>query len=667
LMRERNQQIDRVFQDALAREPATREAFLNEVCSGDPDLRRAVESLLSSDKQAHRFIESPAIEIAPELMTHVHGPTATGKVIGPYKLDALIGAGGMGKVYRATDMRLGRRVALKLLETALIGDSQHRTRFLREARLASSLDHPNICTVHEVGEIDGALFIAMQYVDGQTLRKIVNGRALDLDSQLSISLQVADALAEAHEAGIIHRDIKPGNIIVTSKGQAKVLDFGLAKLLERAEGEAETHLTLTGAVMGTPASMSPEQARGERADRRSDIFSFGGVMYEMATGQIPFSGKTRAEVIGALLHKPHTPAVELNREIPARLSALIDRALAKEPAQRYQSMPEMIADLRQVITEAGVLDHLFRSSGGRLMTPYVTPRRRTLLKRPSVLVALASGLALVVVSLTAAYFWSRPSPPPAPPQQSLISTFPGSHRAASFSPDGQKIAFVDAAEGVSQVWAKDLSQGEPRQITFGEEPADRPRWSPRGDQIVYARRSQGAESIWSIPPAGGQPRKLIEGGRNPNWSWDGARLVFERGYDMWTANMDGSDQRKVEGVPPTDLLLSDRIPAFSPDGSSIVFFQKSKGPMGDYWVIPSAGGQARRVTSDDALGGAPAWTPDGQFIVFPSRRAGSLTLWKVPASGGEPQPILVSTGEDTDPEISRDGGDLFTPTGATAS
>ena len=658
---ERNRQIDGVFQAALARNQAERAAFLDEACAGDPALRREVEALLSSDEQAEGFIESPAIEIAPELVVDDHKTNVTGKTIGPYRLESLLGSGGMGRVYLGHDQRLGRKVALKLLDPGLTGASEHRTRFLREARLAASLDHPNICTIHEVGEAAGRLFIAMQYVEGETLRRVIRGRPLKLDSLLSISLQVADALAEAHSRGIIHRDVKAGNIIITSRGQAKVLDFGLAKLLERAEGEAETHLTMTGAVMGTPASMSPEQARGQRADHRSDIFSLGGVLYEMATGHVPFSGRSKADVISALLNQPHTPAAKLNKEIPAHLSAVIDRALAKEPADRYQSMSEMIADLRQVVAEAGGLDHLFSSSAGGvgLVTPYIAPRRRPLIKTPWAIASMVACMALVILGLIAAYFWAKSPKPTSPPQQSLISTFPGSHYKASFSPDGQKITFTNIVDNVPQIWIKALAQGEPLQITSGEDAADRPRWSPRNDQIVYTRRSQGTDSVWSVSPAGGASHKVVEGGRNPNWSWDGARLVFERGYDIWTANADGSDQQKVEGVPPTDLLLADRMPAFSPDGALVAFFQKSKGPHGDYWVVPAAGGQARRLTFDDSFGGAPAWTPDGQFLVFPSQRAGSLTLWKVPAVGGEPQPVLVGTGEDTDPEISRDGRRLI--------
>lgn len=255
---ERNRQIDEVFQEALARDPTERGAFVDKACAGDPALRRDVEALLASDEQAGSFIESHALEIAPELVAD-HTTSATGKTIGPYRLDSQLGAGGMGKVYLAHDQRLGRKVALKLLDPRFTGDSEQRTRFLREARLAASLDHPNICTIHEVGETAGRPFIAMQYVEGETLRHTIRGRPLKLDSLLSISLQVADALAEAHARGIIHRDVKAGNIMITPRGQVKVLGFGLAKLLERAEGEAETHLTMTGAVMGTPASMSPNR------------------------------------------------------------------------------------------------------------------------------------------------------------------------------------------------------------------------------------------------------------------------------------------------------------------------------------------------------------------------------------------------------------------------
>jgi serine/threonine-protein kinase len=415
---ERWQRIEQVLEAALERGGAERAALLDRECAGDPGLREEVESLLASSQPAESFLGSNAFEDAAALLDESESGSLVGRGVEHYSIKKQIGAGGMGEVYLAEDTRLGRKVALKLLDPGLVDDAISRARFLREARLASALDHPNICTVHEVGEARGRPFIAMQYIEGETLREIVKGRPLKLDSLLSITLQVADGLSAAHERGVIHRDIKAGNIIVTPQGQAKVLDFGLAKLLERAEDEAETHLTMTGQVMGTPASMSPEQARGEHADERSDIFSFGCVIYEMATGEIPFKGKTRAEVIGALLHKPHAPAAESNKEISARLSAVIDRALAKEPAERYQSVREMIADLRQVVADAGGLDHLFSSSEiPRGVVPLVPTRRRGLLaslgrrvrSRTAAVVLAVAAVSLVGVAL--AIYFSRPGRP----------------------------------------------------------------------------------------------------------------------------------------------------------------------------------------------------------------------------------------------------------------
>jgi eukaryotic-like serine/threonine-protein kinase len=411
---ERWQQIERVLQAALECEPAERAALLERECAGDPDLRKEVESLIASAQPAQNFLTRNAIQDAAALLDDANSEPLIGRQVGHYLVEKQLGAGGMGEVHLARDVRLGRSVALKLLDARFTGDAATRVRFLREARLASALDHPNICTVHEVGEAADRLFIAMQYVEGQTLRRVIGGRPLSLDSLLSISIQVADALSAAHAQGIIHRDIKPGNIIVTSRGQAKVLDFGLAKFLERAEGEAETHLTMTGAVMGTPASMSPEQARGEHVDHRSDIFSFGVVLYEMATGQIPFRGRSKADVISAVLNQPQTPASKLNKDITMRLSAVIDRMLAKETSERYQRMDEVISDLRQVVKEVGGLDRLFSSSDvPRGVVPLVPPRQPRLfgafgrLIRSRAAIVVFTIIAVLGVGLTLAIYSSR--------------------------------------------------------------------------------------------------------------------------------------------------------------------------------------------------------------------------------------------------------------------
>ena len=366
---EKSDKIFQLFQAALEVDEDKRAAFLDRECQGDEELRREVEVLLACDQRAESFIESPAFEEAPELIADNEGSsTATMDAVGPFKLVKKLGSGGMGEVYLGRDSRLGRNVALKLLDRRLIGDSGSRTRFLREARLASALDHPNICTIHEIGEASGLLFIAMQYIEGETLKQVIGSRPLALDCLLSISLQVSNALAAAHAQGIIHRDIKSPNIIVTPGGQAKVLDFGLAKLLETVGDESE--LTHAGAVLGTPTYMSPEQAKGERADHRSDIFSLGVVMYEMATGRTPFKSKSRSETMNAVINQPHAPVAELNKEVPPELCALIDKALAKQADDRFQSVADMNNELRRVAQIAGVEKY---NSSDPLLVPYVPP------------------------------------------------------------------------------------------------------------------------------------------------------------------------------------------------------------------------------------------------------------------------------------------------------
>ncbi|HTG14767.1 MAG TPA: serine/threonine-protein kinase, partial [Blastocatellia bacterium] len=301
-----------------------------------------------------------------------------GRKISHYELQEELGQGGMGRVYKAYDTNLDRTIVLKLLAPELMSEEESRKRFLREARLASALDHANICTIYEIAEVDDQYFIAMQLAPGKTLKKVIAGKPLGLDSLISITLQVGDALAAAHAIGIVHRDIKSSNIIITPRGQAKVLDFGLAKLVEKGRVEAVEaqvdELTKVGAPLGTPSYMSPEQAKGERADHRSDIFSFGVVLYEMATGKLPFKGQNNIDVMHAVVNKAHKPAIEENDKLPPDLCVIIDNAMAKRPGDRYQSMPPMIEDLQQF--------SLALRFGGQgvpdgVTTPYVLPKRQT--------------------------------------------------------------------------------------------------------------------------------------------------------------------------------------------------------------------------------------------------------------------------------------------------
>ena len=415
---ERLKQADELVEEALKRDPDERARFLNEACLGDEELKRVAESLLAYDSRAGSFLEEPAFKPTAALIEADRAESVVGRRIGHYDVISKIGRGGMGEVYLARDTGLDRRVALKLLPADFMMDAERVRRFTQEAKAASALDHPNVCTIYEVGQSSGFLYIAMQYVEGGTLRQLIGSRPLKLDALLSISLQAADALATVHDLGIIHRDIKSDNIIVTPKGQAKVLDFGLAKLTSRPArvdvSETDTELTRRGVVMGTPSYMSPEQARGERVDHRSDIFSLGVVIYEMASGRVPFKGKSQAETMSAVINEPHTPLAEINKEIPTELSAAIDRALSKDPADRYQRMGEMLSDLRKVGQAMGLAGSSdFDGATIRYVPLGRRPARRWIWAMTLLVLALLVSLGLWLFSL-------RPVPQPPLLIQSMV-------------------------------------------------------------------------------------------------------------------------------------------------------------------------------------------------------------------------------------------------------
>jgi eukaryotic-like serine/threonine-protein kinase len=547
----------------------------------------------------------------------------------------------MGVVYKAHDTHLDRFVALKVLPPEKVSDAERKQRFVQEARAASALNHPNIVHIYDIATAGGIDYIAMELVEGRTLAELIGQRGLRTEQALKYAAQIADALAKSHAAGIVHRDLKPSNVMVTDAGLVRVLDFGLAKLATSPTDEfaptrtvrSDAFYTEAGAVVGTLVYMSPEQAEGKPVDGRSDLFSFGVVLYEMVTGRRAFERESRASTLAAILRDEPPP---LPPEAPASIKGIIGRCLAKEPSQRYQLATEIRAAL-EVIRD---------SSTKNAPAP---PRLR---HRASWL-----GMTLAAVAMLAVggwWFGLRRRAPELSGQR-LVSTFPGSHGSASFSPDGSMIAFLDTAKGAPQVWIKNLAQGEPIQITTGNVPAVQPRWSPKNDQIVFSRPGQG---IWSTPPLGGPPRQLIRPGRDPNFSGDGERLVFERGHQIWVAKSDGSEPRMVEGVPDSYYSV-DSLPALSAHGEQIAFFRPKVGPYGDLWIIPASGGTARRLTFDTRVCSGPVWLPDDRWIIYSSARAGSVTLWRVPAAGGAPEPLTSGAGEDTAPAISPDGRHLI--------
>src|SRR5213592_2028947 len=337
--------IEQIYRDALAQQPDQISAFLDNACEGDAALRHKVEALLSSRQQADGFIESSAVSLAAKLIQNGHGQSLVGYTIGHYKICESIGAGGMGEVYLATDVKAGRRAALKLLPLRFTGDAERLKRFEQEARAVVGLNHPNVVTVYEIGEQNSIHYIASELIEGETLRDRLTRRPMQLSEAVDVAIQVTSALAAAHETGIVHRDIKPENIMLRPDGYVKVLDFGIAKLAESAFAEATADRqgpmtligTILGSILGTVCYMSPEQACGAPIDKRTDVWSLGVVLYEMVTGHAPFTGDTPREIMASILEKEPPPLRSYIRQAPAELQQIINKALRKDRTERNQS------------------------------------------------------------------------------------------------------------------------------------------------------------------------------------------------------------------------------------------------------------------------------------------------------------------------------------------
>jgi eukaryotic-like serine/threonine-protein kinase len=400
-----------LFQTAVERAPEERAAFLDESCHDDEDMRREVESLLTSHERAENFIEIPAFKVAPELATSDSAGALVGKLIGHYRIDSLIGVGGMGEVYLARDERLGRKAALKLLPHSLTTDEAQLSRFKNEARTASALNHPNILTVYEIGAEGNLQFIATEFIEGVTLRAALASGRMSAHKALEIAVQVASALAAAHDAGVVHRDIKPENIMLRPDGYAKVLDFGIAKLTEQSRTSDDHRVETTallqtrpGLVLGTAHYMSPEQARGQKVDARSDIWSLGVVLYEMVAGSPPFRGETPSDCIAAILTAEPAPLSSVSADVPAKLESILQKALRKNSDERYRTIKEMLAEIRTLKAklEAGTSSSQTKSrrdSAG--ISEFKRPKR-------GVLITLVAAL-LGAVAVACFFFFGAPA------------------------------------------------------------------------------------------------------------------------------------------------------------------------------------------------------------------------------------------------------------------
>jgi serine/threonine-protein kinase len=434
---ERYQQVEQLYQETLARPAGERAAFLEMACADDEALRREVESLLAAYEQAGSFLETPPDQVAAEMLAAEKARSMAGRMLGHYQVRSLLGTGGMGEIYLAQDLRLGRPVALKLLPAHFTGDADRMRRFVQEAKAASALSHPNVAHIYEIGEAEGVHFIAMEYVQGQTLDARIKDRPPDSAEIVDIAIQVVDALEEAHATGIIHRDIKPANLMITPRGQVKVLDFGLAKRTGRGRealaGDASAPAkTEPGVLMGTVEYMSPEQALGQEVDHRTDIFSLGAVLYEMAAGRRPFAGRTTGETLDRIIHAEPEAVAQVNAHVPTELARIIHKCLEKDRERRYASARELLVDLRNLKREmeSGAAAGLVKSPAER--------RAASTAWR-----AVAAGLAVLVVAALVYVLFFRGTPGPTQPEIKSLAVLPLKSLSGEASDDYLGLGLTD--------------------------------------------------------------------------------------------------------------------------------------------------------------------------------------------------------------------------------
>jgi Tol biopolymer transport system component len=560
---------------------------------------------------------------------------SAGDRIGRFAIVGPVGAGGMGEVYRARDLELHREVAIKVLAPAFSRDPDRRARFEREARAAASLNHPNVLAVHDVGVHGETAYIVSELLEGETLRERMRGRPLPARAAVDYGIQIASGLAAGHERGIIHRDIKPDNLFVTKDGRIKILDFGLAKVID---GDSPTDATETitigglqiAPVVGTAAYMSPEQARGLRLDHRSDIFSLGVVLYEMLTGFAPFRRGTQAATIEAILHDDPRELAG-TASIPPALDRIVRHCLEKAPDERFQSVRDLIFDLEALPVSALV----------------TKPARVRIRASRGVIAASAAVL------IAGAFFLGRRTVPsaatPALHRVLSLTDFPGLEESPAISPDGRAVAFTADVGGRREIFVRLLSRGSPIPITKDAADHQSPRWTPDGNGIVYfssAAPGDAQGAIWNVPALGGSARRVMTSVGDADVSRGGRLACFrlvDREVQLVTAALDGTDVRLVARSAPG----YHRHPRWSPDGRWIAY-QRGDGLRFDIFVTSPTTGETRQLTHDRNTISGLTWLPDSSGLMYGSSSGSTipylpnLTLWEVGLAGATPRQVTPS-------------------------
>lgn len=633
--------------------------FLSEACGGDSDLRVEIQSLIAAYEKDKDLNNSPD-QATANLSGHEKTELKAGQRVDYYEITSFLSRGGMGEVYLAEDARLGRKVALKLLPSDVMKDSGRLRRFEQEARAASALNHPNIITIYEIREADSVLMIVSEFVEGETLRRRLAAGALPLSEALQIAIQVAAALTAAHKAGIVHRDIKPENIMIRPDGYVKVLDFGLAKLIEHASpmsfADAPTRKVMTGSgvVIGTVGYMSPEQARGQDVDARSDIFNVGTLIYEMVAGQKPFGGGTPSDVFAAILKTEPASLSRLVPTAPAELTRIVTKALRKDREERYQVVKDLLLDLKTLNEDIDFKAKMDRSvaptnnlevanADKTVLDPTqaafpetheitaavstITHSLSAEIKRHKTgvivtLTIIAISLAVAIVAFYKVLNRIRPSVAGGPQilKNTQITFSAGLDGFPSLSPDGQSIVYSSDQDGNFEIYVKQFAGGGGElQLTNDGKQNLQPSWSPDGQRIAYYSRNRGG--IWIMSALGGTPKQLTEFGACPSWSFDGSQIAFQSN-------------------PSSEIFSSVALPP-----SSI-------------WVVSSKGGEAKQITHPgNPVGGhsSPSWSPDGKRIAFESSDYLSSSIWIIELEGGGTKRIASGNA----PIYSADGRHLY--------
>ncbi|MEO8075913.1 MAG: protein kinase [Acidobacteriota bacterium] len=658
---ERWADVDRILNAALTREPHARAAFIADACAGDQALSDEVESLLAEEAVAADFLSVPAAALAEEIATDT---SIIGRRFGPYTITSLLGAGGMGEVYRARDGQLDRDVAIKILPPIFTTHSDRLVRFEREAKILAALNHPHIGAIYGLEDVDGIPALVLELVEGPTLAERLSDGPLTTIEALTIARQITEALEAAHELGIVHRDLKPSNIKVTGSGAVKLLDFGLAKnadggiaepgsVADTRGGSAapEPARSSPGAVLGTAAYMSPEQARGEVVDARTDLFSLGAVLYEVLTGRPAFTGATLPAIQHAILtDSPPSPRT-VHRAVPIALDRVVMTLLAKEREARYRSA----TDLRHELV--------------RIADTIAAGRSHGQLRRWRV--AAVAGAVLAISLGIAALRWTTgvPAPPPAHDDYQQITHFADSATSPALSPDGRMLTFIRGASTFhtrGQIYLKMLPDGEPAALTADGANKMSPRFSPDSSQIAYTTvNGDFAWDTWVVPVRDGTPKLWLSNASGLSWLSETQILFSElgRGLHMKVVAADARREAvRAVYTPAHERDMAHRSYA-SPDHQWVLIAEMESPVWQQCRLVPIDGRSAGSRVGPEGQCTSAAWSADGTWMYFSSNSSGSFHIWRQRFPDGPPEQVTRGTDEEEGIALDPDGRSLLTSIG----